>query len=201
MHLNAHPLPPRGRRADQRTAGDSTFGHGRVGWCDQIREVQAVRKAAASVVRGAEGLGIDVLCRAISDVSGFSIDMTMRVMSRAVRSTSHARSLPEWIWHAVCGASRHWREKSGRPDAAVVAVVGDGGFQYTMGDLGCAVQERLGLPIVIFNDSTYQQPGRSDERDGRYMAVDPPIRLREPSRIWRCPRGAGNSPQSFPSAR
>ena len=45
--------------------------------------------------------------------------------------------------------------KIARPDAMVVAVVGDGGFQYTMAELGCAVQERLGLPIVIFNDSTY----------------------------------------------
>jgi acetolactate synthase-1/2/3 large subunit len=64
--------------------------------------------------------------------------------------------------------------KIGRPDAAVVAVVGDGGFQYTMGDLGCAVQERLGLPIVIFNDSTYSavKHAQMEERGGRYMAVD-----------------------------
>ena len=64
--------------------------------------------------------------------------------------------------------------KVGRPEAGVVAVVGDGGFQYTMGDLGCAVQERLGLPIVIFNDSTYSavKHAQQEERGGRYLAVD-----------------------------
>ena len=64
--------------------------------------------------------------------------------------------------------------KIGRPEAGVVAVVGDGGFQYTMGDLGCAVQERLGLPIVIFNDSTYSavKHAQMEERGGRYLAVD-----------------------------
>lgn len=45
--------------------------------------------------------------------------------------------------------------KVGRPDAAVVAVVGDGGYQFTMHELATAVQFRLGVPIVIFNDSTY----------------------------------------------
>ena len=64
--------------------------------------------------------------------------------------------------------------KIGRPEAAVVAIVGDGGFQYTMGDLGCAVLERMGLPIVIFNDSTYSavKYAQLQERGGRYMAVD-----------------------------
>jgi thiamine pyrophosphate-dependent acetolactate synthase large subunit-like protein len=36
------------------------------------------------------------------------------------------------------------------------------------------VQERLGLPIVIFNDSTYSavKHAQMEERGGRYMAVD-----------------------------
>ena len=45
--------------------------------------------------------------------------------------------------------------KIGQPDKAVVSVVGDGGFQYSMGELAVAIQERIGLPIVIFNDNTY----------------------------------------------
>ena len=36
----------------------------------------------------------------------------------------------------------------GQPDKAVVSVVGDGGFQYSMGELAVAIQERIGLPIV-----------------------------------------------------
>jgi acetolactate synthase-1/2/3 large subunit len=45
--------------------------------------------------------------------------------------------------------------KVGRPKCAVVAVVGDGGYQFTMQELATAVQFKLGVPIVIFNDSTY----------------------------------------------
>jgi thiamine pyrophosphate-dependent acetolactate synthase large subunit-like protein len=64
--------------------------------------------------------------------------------------------------------------KVGKPDSMVVCVIGDGGFQYTMGELGCAVQERLGIPIVIFNDSTYSavKEAQLESRGGRYIAVD-----------------------------
>jgi thiamine pyrophosphate-dependent acetolactate synthase large subunit-like protein len=63
--------------------------------------------------------------------------------------------------------------KVARPDTAVVAVVGDGGFQFTMSELGTAVQERLGLPIVIFNDSCYSAVKENQVKmRGRSMAVD-----------------------------
>jgi thiamine pyrophosphate-dependent acetolactate synthase large subunit-like protein len=64
--------------------------------------------------------------------------------------------------------------KIARPEAPVVAVVGDGGFQFTMSELGTAVQERLGIPIVIFNDSTYSavKEEQSVSRGARYIAVD-----------------------------
>jgi thiamine pyrophosphate-dependent acetolactate synthase large subunit-like protein len=60
------------------------------------------------------------------------------------------------------------------PDAMVVAIAGDGGFQYTMAELGCAVQERLGIPIVVFNDSTYSavKEAQHTQRGERYLAVD-----------------------------
>ena len=45
--------------------------------------------------------------------------------------------------------------KIGQPERDVVCIVGDGGFQYSMGELAVAIQEKLGLPIVIFNDNTY----------------------------------------------
>jgi thiamine pyrophosphate-dependent acetolactate synthase large subunit-like protein len=64
--------------------------------------------------------------------------------------------------------------KIGCPDKQVVCVVGDGGFQYSMGELAVAIQEKLGLPIVIFNDSTYSavKEAQKWERDARYNAVD-----------------------------
>lgn len=45
--------------------------------------------------------------------------------------------------------------KIGRPETPVVAVAGDGGFQFTMQEVATAVQFNVSLPIVIFNDSTY----------------------------------------------
>ena len=64
--------------------------------------------------------------------------------------------------------------KIGCPDRQVVCVVGDGGFQYSMGELAVAIQEKLGLPIVIFNDSTYSavKEAQKWERGARYNAVD-----------------------------
>ncbi len=64
--------------------------------------------------------------------------------------------------------------KIARPEATVVPIVGDGGFQYTMQELATAVQFELGLPIVIFNDSTYTavKMEQAEKYDKRFIAVD-----------------------------
>lgn len=64
--------------------------------------------------------------------------------------------------------------KVGRPDAPVVAVVGDGGFQFTMQEVATAIQFEVTLPIVIFNDSTYTavEQAMKHEFSGRTMATD-----------------------------
>lgn len=45
--------------------------------------------------------------------------------------------------------------KIGRPDAPVIAIVGDGAFQFTGTELGTAVQQGLTLPIIVANNSAY----------------------------------------------
>ena len=45
--------------------------------------------------------------------------------------------------------------KIAQPDKEVIAVVGDGGYQFTMEELAVAIQHEVTVPIVIFNDSTY----------------------------------------------
>ena len=64
--------------------------------------------------------------------------------------------------------------KVARPDTTIVPIVGDGGFQYTMQEVATAVQFKLGLPIVIFNDSTYTavKSAQASEYDRRFIAVD-----------------------------
>ncbi len=64
--------------------------------------------------------------------------------------------------------------KVAKPDTPVVAIIGDGGFQFTMAELATAVQFNLSVPIVIFDDSTYSAVKENQliTRDGRYIAVD-----------------------------
>jgi thiamine pyrophosphate-dependent acetolactate synthase large subunit-like protein len=90
--------------------------------------------------------------------------------------------------------------KIARPDAAVVPIVGDGGYQFTMSELGTAVQERLGLPIVIFNDSTYSavKEEQANSRGARFIGVD----LVNPdyvdlARAYRIPGVRAHSPEEM----
>ena len=55
----------------------------------------------------------------------------------------------------------------------VVALCGDGGFMFTAQEVLTAKQERLGLPIVLFNDDCYSAILRAQDRDyeGRHVAV------------------------------
>jgi thiamine pyrophosphate-dependent acetolactate synthase large subunit-like protein len=64
--------------------------------------------------------------------------------------------------------------KIGKPDTPVVAIAGDGGYQFTMQELATAVQFHVSLPIVIFNDATYTavEQAMKHEYDGRVMATD-----------------------------
>jgi len=58
------------------------------------------------------------------------------------------------------------------PPVAVLA--GDGGFQFTLQELAVAVQERLPIPIVIWNDNGYGEIRREEEarHPGKRIAVD-----------------------------
>ncbi len=59
----------------------------------------------------------------------------------------------------------------GRP---VAALVGDGGFQFTMQEFAVAVQEQLSIPVVVWNDGGYGEIRREEEQrhPGRRIAVD-----------------------------
>lgn len=45
--------------------------------------------------------------------------------------------------------------KTALPDRPVVTVMGDGGLMFTLPELATAVQQRLGLPIVVVNNGGY----------------------------------------------
>ncbi len=55
----------------------------------------------------------------------------------------------------------------------VVALVGDGGFQFTMQEVATAIQHRLGVAILLVNDNSYTAVRRGQERRyGKNTAVD-----------------------------
>ncbi len=64
--------------------------------------------------------------------------------------------------------------KIGCPDRQVVSIAGDGGFQFTLEELGAAVHHQIPVQIVIFNDGTHSAVKAAQERTypGRYIAVD-----------------------------
>jgi acetolactate synthase-1/2/3 large subunit len=64
--------------------------------------------------------------------------------------------------------------KIGMPDRQVISICGDGGFQFTMEELGAAVHHRIPIAIVIFNDATHTAVKAAQKRTypDRYVAVD-----------------------------
>ncbi len=64
--------------------------------------------------------------------------------------------------------------KIGQPERQVVVMVGDGGLQVNIGELGTAVQEEMAVVIVLFNDGGYGVLRNIQNRayGGRHIGVD-----------------------------
>jgi acetolactate synthase-1/2/3 large subunit len=54
--------------------------------------------------------------------------------------------------------------KVARPDAAVVAISGDGGFLFNAQEMATAVQHKINAVVIVFNDNAYGNVMR-DQRD------------------------------------
>jgi acetolactate synthase-1/2/3 large subunit len=61
-----------------------------------------------------------------------------------------------------------------RRDVPVVSISGDGGFMYTMNELSTAVQHRIPLVNIVFNNDSYGNVKliQKDSYGGRHIAVD-----------------------------
>ena len=64
--------------------------------------------------------------------------------------------------------------KAGNPDRAVVSVTGDGGFLFAAQELATAVQYGINLVTVVFNNASYGNVRRDQQRhfDGRLLGSD-----------------------------
>src|SRR5919108_161452 len=69
-----------------------------------------------------------------------------------------------WGYGAALGV------KSALPDRAVLAIAGDGGFLYQIGELATAAQHRLAVVVVVFDDGAYGNVKRiQQERFGNRL--------------------------------
>jgi acetolactate synthase-1/2/3 large subunit len=57
--------------------------------------------------------------------------------------------------------------KAGSPDRTVIALCGDGGFSYAMGDLATAVQHGINLVTLLFNNGKFGA-SQNDQVNGRF---------------------------------
>lgn len=74
------------------------------------------------------------------------------------------------------------------PERPVVALCGDGGFLLNVSELATAVQEKIDIVIVVFNDATYTAVKNDQYQhfNRRYIATD----LLAPTTLpWRVPSG------------
>jgi acetolactate synthase-1/2/3 large subunit len=60
--------------------------------------------------------------------------------------------------------------KVGRPDARVLALSGDGGLMFTVGELAAAAQARLAFPVVVVDNGGYGEIRHEMAQRG-----DPPL--------------------------
>jgi 5-guanidino-2-oxopentanoate decarboxylase len=64
--------------------------------------------------------------------------------------------------------------KIGAPRRPVIAVAGDGGFMFTASELATAVEERLALPIIVWNNDALQEiVDQIDRRQIPRIGVEP----------------------------
>ncbi len=112
---------------------------------------------------GEDGIFVDELTQV-----GFASRIAMDTYKpRTFISTGYMGTLG-WGFPTALGV------KVAKPDTPVVAIAGDGGFMFGVQDLATAVQHRIGLVTIVFNNSQYgnvQQMQRNNY-DGRVIATD-----------------------------
>ena len=92
--------------------------------------------------------------------------------------------------------------KFAEPKRDIIAIIGDAGFQYTLQELGTAVEHKLGLPILLWNNDSLGEIERSME------AVNiPPIQIRQHNpdflalaKAYGCNALSPNSAEEFTQA-
>ena len=134
-------------------------------WTDRVSvlQPQIPYLAAIRAAMGEHGVFVDELTQV-----GFASRLVLPVYHpRTFISTGYMGTLG-WGFPTALGV------KAARPDVPVVSVTGDGGFMFAVAELATAVQHRIPLAIVLFNNGQYGnvQQMQRDQYGGRIIATN-----------------------------
>ncbi len=146
----------------------------------RAEEVAVVREALRKRIRqvfGESVVMLDAVREGLPRDGVIVSDMTMLGYASAEyvpvyepRSFVH----PAELCSIGCGLPMAIGAKAAAPERPVVVLCGDGGFLLNVGELATAVQEKLDLVVVVFNDATYTAV-KNDQYlhyGRRYIATD-----------------------------
>ena len=150
---------------------------------DTLRRIAGARSSALNSA-DPQHLGILKAIRQVLPADGLLFnDMTTICYSGpAFFPVSHPRTyfFPNYLGTLGFSFPAALGAKLARPEATVIALIGDGGFMFTATELSTAVQLGVSLPIVVFNDQAYSQLERffrlSHGRSDPFELVGPDLR-------------------------
>jgi 5-guanidino-2-oxopentanoate decarboxylase len=127
---------------------------------DAVVKLRAAERGALSPLENKHIRVLETLRKALPDDGVIYSDMTqLAYTGYAFFAVHHPRS-----WHFPAGFGTLGYAlpaaiggKIASPGTPVVAIVGDGGFQFTLQELGTAVENRLPLAIILWNNDSLAQ--------------------------------------------
>src|SRR5690606_24818484 len=116
--------------------------------------------------------------RAVLPEDGIFVDEVTQVgfASRLAFPVEHPRTFlsPGYQDNLGWGLGTALGVKAAMPDRAVLSIAGDGGFLYQLGELATAVQHKLPVVIVVFDNGAYGNVRRiqQEQYGNRLIACD-----------------------------
>ncbi len=156
---------------------DAEPGFRQGGRLDQIRRSSAAERTPKQALHGRV---LDVLREALPRDGFVAADSTQLAYTGSVDFPCYRDR--SWLYPVGYGTLGYALPaaigaKIAAPERPGVVIVGDGGLLFTVGDLATAVDQKIGLPIIVWNNDGYGQI-RDDMEAGGYPLIG--VELRNP---------------------
>ncbi len=126
----------------------------------EVAELRTSWMASLTPSESKHAVVLAALDQELSDDTIFMGDICQLVYSGAFlmdRRAPRTWSYPAGFCTLGCGLPNAIGAKLAQPEAQVVCLAGDGGVMFTIGELIVAVEEGLGIPIVIWDNGGLKQ--------------------------------------------